>query len=167
MINLFKNVSIRYIIALGISGCLITTGNDLSAGRLAGFAACLACIFAQTEGAAGKFYPNMPTLPTPVVFILVIAICAIVGLCNGFVLCYPQEQTQKMAKTLIEAMGPHFENGESVVVNGFGTFEVRKRLERVIINPASGQRMLVPPKLVLGFKPSSVIKDQYKKGGGE
>ena len=34
MINLFKNVSIRYIIALGISGCLITTGNDLSAGRL-------------------------------------------------------------------------------------------------------------------------------------
>ena len=37
MINLFKNVSIRYIIALGISGCLITTGNDLSAGRLAGF----------------------------------------------------------------------------------------------------------------------------------
>ena len=82
LINLFKNVSIRYIIALGISGCLITTGNDLSAGRLAGFAACLACIFAQTEGAAGKFYPNLPTLPTPVVFILVIAICAIVGLCQ-------------------------------------------------------------------------------------
>ena len=70
IINLFKNVSIRYIIALGISGCLITTGNDLSAGRLAGFAACLACIFAQTEGASGKFYPNMPTLSTPVVFIL-------------------------------------------------------------------------------------------------
>ena len=65
LINLFKNVSIRYIIALGISGCLITTGNDLSAGRLAGFAACLACIFAQTEGAAGKFYPNLPPRPPP------------------------------------------------------------------------------------------------------
>ena len=65
IINLFKNVSIRYIIALGISGCLITTGNDLSAGRLAGFAACLACIFAQTEGASGKFYPNMAPLPPP------------------------------------------------------------------------------------------------------
>ena len=92
MINLFKNVSIRYIIALGISGCLITTGNDLSAGRLAGFAACLACIFAQTEGAAGKFYPNMHTLPTPVVFILVIAICAIIGLCNGLVVSYLKVQ---------------------------------------------------------------------------
>lgn len=78
---------------------------------------------------------------------------------------YSQELTQKMAKTLIEAMGRHFENGESVVVNGFGTFEVRKRLERVIVNPASGQRMLVPPKLVLGFKPSTIIKEQYRKGG--
>lgn len=78
---------------------------------------------------------------------------------------YSQELTQKMAKTLIEAMGRHFENGESVVVNGFGTFEVRKRLERVIVNPTSGQRMLVPPKLVLGFKPSTIIKEQYRKGG--
>ena len=78
---------------------------------------------------------------------------------------YSQELTQKMAKTLIEAMGRHFENGESVVVNGFGTFEVRKRLERVSVNPTSGQRMLVPPKLVLGFKPSSIIKEQYRKGG--
>ena len=92
MINLFKNVSIRYIIALGISGCLITTGNDLSAGRLAGFAACLACIFAQTEGASGKFYPNMPTISTPLVFVLVIAICAIVGLCNGLVVSYLKVQ---------------------------------------------------------------------------
>lgn len=80
---------------------------------------------------------------------------------------YSQEQTQKMVKTLVEAMGHHFENGEAVVVSGFGTFEVRKRLERVIVNPSTGQRMLVPPKLVLGFKPSSIIKEKYKKGGGE
>ena len=92
IVNLFKNVSIRYIIALGISGCLITTGNDLSAGRTAGFAACLACIFAQTTGAAGKFYPEMSTLPTPLVFILVIAICAVIGLCNGLVVSFLRVQ---------------------------------------------------------------------------
>lgn len=92
IVNLFKNVSIRYIIALGISGCLITTGNDLSAGRTAGFAACLACIFAQTTGAAGKFYPDMATLPTWLVFILVIAICAVIGLCNGLVVSFLRVQ---------------------------------------------------------------------------
>ena len=85
-------MSIRYIIALGISGCLITTGNDLSAGRLAGFAACLACIFAQNADAPNKFYPGLPTLPTPVVFILVMAICAVVGLCNGLVVSYLRVQ---------------------------------------------------------------------------
>ena len=40
LINLFKNVSIRYIIALGISGCLITTGNDLFR-RPSGWFCCL------------------------------------------------------------------------------------------------------------------------------
>ena len=34
----------------------------------------------------------MPTLSTPVVFILVIAICAIVGLCNGLVVSYLKVQ---------------------------------------------------------------------------
>ena len=63
LINLFKNVSIRYIIALGISGCLITTGNDLSAGRLAGFAACLACIFAQTTESGGYRCSRSPSVP--------------------------------------------------------------------------------------------------------
>ena len=67
MINLFKNVSIRYIIALGISGCLITTGNDLSAGRLAGFAACLACIFAQTEDYFQFLHVVLRTFIAPVV----------------------------------------------------------------------------------------------------
>lgn len=80
---------------------------------------------------------------------------------------YSQEQTQKMVKTLVESMGRHFENGDAVVVSGFGTFEVRKRLERVIVNPSTGQRMLVPPKLVLGFKPSSVMKEKIQKGGAK
>ena len=35
--NLLGNTAIRFIIALGVSGCLITKGTDLSAGRTAGF----------------------------------------------------------------------------------------------------------------------------------
>jgi SPBc2 prophage-derived DNA-binding protein HU2 len=54
-----------------------------------------------------------------------------------------------------------------VAVSGFGTFEVKKRLERVMVNPATGLRMLVPPKLVLNFKPATMIKVQVKKGGME
>ena len=92
LVNTLKNISIRYILALGISGCLITTGNDLSAGRVAGFAACLAAILAQKAGYSGRFYPNMPELPLLAIFAIVIAICAIFGLVNGLVVSYLKVQ---------------------------------------------------------------------------
>ena len=38
---------------------------------------------------------------------------------------------------------------DSVIVPGFGTFEPRKRNERVLHHPQTGKRMLVPPKIVL------------------
>ena len=91
-INLMKNTSIRYILALGISGCLITTGNDLSAGRTAGFAACLAAILLQRGDYSGRFYPNMPELPIAVVLLIVVAICAVIGLVNGLVVSYLKVQ---------------------------------------------------------------------------
>ena len=91
-INLMKNTSIRYIIALGISGCLITTGNDLSAGRTVGFAACISAILLQRGDYASRFYPNMPELPIFVVLIIVMAICAIIGLANGLVVSYLKVQ---------------------------------------------------------------------------
>ena len=53
----------------------------------------------------------------------------------------------------------------SIQINSFGIFEVKKRLERVITNPGTGKKMLVPPKLVLNFKPTVTIKEQLKKGG--
>jgi DNA-binding protein HU-beta len=49
-----------------------------------------------------------------------------------------------------------------IAIQGFGTFEVKKRVERVVINPVSHKRMLVPPKLLLTFKPSALLKEELK-----
>lgn len=78
---------------------------------------------------------------------------------------YTQDESQKMVKTVVDLMGKSFEMGDSVPVIGFGTFEVKKRLERVMVNPSTGLRMLVPPKLVLNFKPAATIKGHVRKGG--
>ena len=51
---------------------------------------------------------------------------------------------------------------DSVSIQGFGAFEPKKKLERVVVNPASGKRMLVPPKMILAFKPGSAIKTKLK-----
>lgn len=75
------------------------------------------------------------------------------------------EDTQKLVQDVLSGMGKCFEEGDSLAVPGFGTFEVKKRLERIMVNPSTGQRMLVPPKLVLNFKPTSIVKDKIKNGG--
>lgn len=78
---------------------------------------------------------------------------------------YTQDDTQKMVNTVIDAMNDVFQRGDVVVIPKFGTFEVRKRLERIVVNPSTKQRMLVPPKLVLNFKPTLAVKEKLKNGG--
>ena len=77
---------------------------------------------------------------------------------------YSVKDTQKLAGNLIDAMGDAFQEDNSVLVPYFGVFETKKKMERVIVNPGTGQRMLVPPKLVLGFKPNQTWKDKLKGG---
>lgn len=76
---------------------------------------------------------------------------------------YTKTDTSRLLNSLIEEMGNAFEEGDSVSISAFGTFEVKKRMERILINPSTGQKMMVPPKLVLNFKPSSVIKESINK----
>ena len=80
---------------------------------------------------------------------------------------YSPEDTQKMVNVIVETMGDNFQEDNVVLVPAFGTFEVKKKMERVMVNPSTGQRMLVPPKLVLNFKPNANWKVQIKKGGDE
>lgn len=74
------------------------------------------------------------------------------------------KNTQSLVSSLLAELSARFEEGDSLSVQSFGTFEVKKKLERVIVSP-TGQRMLVPPKLTLGFKPSPALKDSIQEGG--
>ena len=55
-----------------------------------------------------------------------------------------------------------FDN-DAVYLQGFGLFEVKKKAERISVNPASGKRYLVPPKLVPVFKPGATLKSKLKE----
>ena len=77
---------------------------------------------------------------------------------------YSQEDTQKLVRKAIDAMIAEFEDGEAVSIPNFGTFEVKKR---VVVNPTTKKRQLVPPKLVLGFRPVASVKEKLKNGGDE
>lgn len=75
---------------------------------------------------------------------------------------YSAKETSDLVSSAITVVSEQLQEGNTVVVQGFGSFEVKKKLERISVNPATKQRMLVPPKLVINFKPSNVIKDKFK-----
>lgn len=86
--NISVNTAVRFIIALGISGCLITKGTDLSAGRIVGLGACISAILLQKADYGSKFFPNLGELPIPLVILITVAVCCIFGLLNGTIISF-------------------------------------------------------------------------------
>ncbi|MBO5961231.1 MAG: HU family DNA-binding protein [Paludibacteraceae bacterium] len=68
---------------------------------------------------------------------------------------------------LTNILTSHLCDGESVSIQGFGTFEVRKKNERISVHPKTQERTLIPPKLTMNFKQSSTLKDKLTKKGDE
>ena len=86
--NILANMSYRVVIALGIAGCVITGGCDLSAGRMIGFSACLAGTLLQKIDYAGKFFPGMAPLNPWLVLIIVMIVAAAFGSITGSFIAY-------------------------------------------------------------------------------
>ena len=73
---------------------------------------------------------------------------------------------------IVSAMTDELQKGKSVSIADFGTFEVKKKMERISVNPttgkrylipvipSTGQRVLVPPKLVVAFKASTSLRER-------
>ena len=83
--NLMSNTAVRFLIALGVSGCLITKGTDLSAGRQVGFAAVVAGILCQRGDYNGRLWKFVPEMNIGLVFLIVVVIGLVWGLINGFI----------------------------------------------------------------------------------
>ena len=86
--NLFINMSPRFIIACGVSGCLITKGTDLSAGRQVGLAACLSAMMLQDITYAARMLPWFPDIPWWVALVIVMVIMGVIGAVNGCVIAF-------------------------------------------------------------------------------
>ena len=81
IVNIISLTAAKLPIALGIAGCIVLTGTDISAGRSVGLAACISASLLTTTN---KIFPGMGVQPLPLVILLVIAVGALIGLVNGF-----------------------------------------------------------------------------------
>ena len=84
LVNILSLSAANLPIALGIAGCIILTGTDLSAGRAVGLVACVSASLLQATGYANKMFPNLPTLPLWAALLIALVLGGLIGLVNGF-----------------------------------------------------------------------------------
>lgn len=73
-----------------------------------------------------------------------------------------KEETMEMVASLGSVVTDCALEGDIVTFPGFGNFEPRKKNERISVHPSTGRRMLIPPKITLSFKPSTLLKQKVR-----
>lgn len=85
IINILSQTAAYLPAALGIGGCIVLTGTDLSAGRIVGLTACIsASLLQNAANVANKMWPQIGTLPIWVVIPAAMVVGAAFGAFNGF-----------------------------------------------------------------------------------
>lgn len=75
-----------------------------------------------------------------------------------------RETVAHMIQSLSTAFGNCCAELDTVSISGFGNFEPKKRQERIAVHPASGKRLLIPPRVNVVFKPSPILKQRINDG---
>lgn len=84
IVNIVSLAASSLPIALGIGGCIVLTGTDLSAGRVVGLSAAISAALLQSTEISRRMFPNMPEMPIIVAILAVMVVGAIIGAVNGF-----------------------------------------------------------------------------------
>lgn len=74
----------------------------------------------------------------------------------------PKSQVEELMGTTSEMIVQALLDGKSVLIQNFGTLEVKQKKERLSVHPKTGVRTLTPPKLQVNFKPNNTLKDELK-----
>lgn len=67
----------------------------------------------------------------------------------------PLVEVERIVDVLFETIKESMKNEEQIVIKEFGRFEVVEKAERIGRNPQTGEQIMIKPKKVVKFKPSS------------
>ena len=73
---------------------------------------------------------------------------------------YTVKDASSLMVALVAEMTDELEDENVIAIQNIGSFEVRKKQERVVVNPATQQRKLETPKLVIKYKPRATLKEK-------
>ncbi|MGD8703660.1 MAG: integration host factor subunit alpha [Desulfosarcina sp.] len=75
-----------------------------------------------------------------------------------------KKQSVNAIESLLEPIKTSLESGDDVLVSGFGKFCVHERKEKRGRNPATGEKLMLPPRRGVTFKCSGILRKKVNKG---
>ncbi len=75
-----------------------------------------------------------------------------------------RNESAELVESVLAQMADALVRGEMVKLSSFGSFSVRQKGQRMGRNPKSGEEVPIPPRRVLVFRPSHVLKDRINQG---
>ena len=84
VVNIISLTASKIPVALGVGGCIVLAGTDISAGRVVGLTAVITASLLQSASYASSIFPGLSPLPIPLVLIISLLAGAAVGCVNGF-----------------------------------------------------------------------------------
>ncbi len=82
--DIITQSAVKMICALGLMFPLLIGGTDLAGGRQVGLAAVLVASMTQMATYSNRFWPNLPELPIIIPILITLAVVAVIGAMNGF-----------------------------------------------------------------------------------
>ena len=73
------------------------------------------------------------------------------------------DDVKELSSSLVGAVLEEIAQGNSVTIQGFGSFEPREKASRRIYNPTTKTYIVVPSKTTLSYKMSVALKTQINK----
>ena len=75
-----------------------------------------------------------------------------------------RNESADLVESVLEKISASLVSGEQVKISSFGTFSIRQKNARVGRNPKTGEEAPIPPRRVLTFRPSHLMKDRVSDG---
>jgi integration host factor subunit alpha len=76
----------------------------------------------------------------------------------------PRKDSIRVVEGLFDIIKDDLEEGNDVMISGFGKWTVKAKKERRGRNPQTGQDLTIDARRVITFKPSNVLRDAVNSG---
>ena len=74
-----------------------------------------------------------------------------------------RREAAEVVDTILKAMKTSLLDGRSIKIQNFGVLEVTDREGRAGVDPSSGERIFIPPRNGLSFRPAHRLKEAVVK----